>query len=85
MSQDASLKLTPAEIAKTFADPELSAKFPPVMTIKQAAELLQVPVESIRRWRSRGLLSTCSRRMGKGVRFVRDRLLLCVFNDGIGD
>jgi hypothetical protein len=77
---DPSLKLTGKEITTTFSDPIWSEKFPPVLTIEQAASLLQVPVGTLRGCRSRGLLGTCSRRVGKHVRFFRDRFITLVFN-----
>jgi hypothetical protein len=81
MPSDASLKLTPAEVAKTFADPALAAKYGPILTIEEAADLVQVPAETLRGWRSRGLLDSCSRRVGKRVRIWRDRLVLWLFNE----
>jgi excisionase family DNA binding protein len=75
------LELTNTEVAKAFADPALAAKFGPILTIEDAAQLLQVPVETVRGWRSRGLLDACSHRVGRHVRFWRDRLVLWAFND----
>lgn len=85
MDGDASLRLTDREIASTFADPVWSLRFPPVLTVGQVADLLQVPKDTIYQWRSRGLLGNCSRRVGKHVRFYRDRLIKQVFNEGIND
>ena len=83
MDGDRSLKLSDQEIASTFADPLWAERFPPVMTIEQTADLLQVPKATIYDWRSRGLLGPCSRRVGKYVRFYRDRLIQLVFNQGL--
>ena len=83
MDGDRSLKLTDSEVAAAFSDSQWAEKYPPVLTIEQAAELLQMPVATVRDWRSRGLLGTCSRRLGKRVRFYRDRLIKKVFNEGI--
>jgi excisionase family DNA binding protein len=84
-NMDGSLHLTVKEVLRTFSDPRYSAKFPPVLTVDQAAELLQVPKLTIYDWRSRGLLHGCCRRVGKHLRFFRDRLLLHVFNGGLGE
>jgi excisionase family DNA binding protein len=78
-----SLKLTAQEVAALFTDPVCCSRFPPLLTIDQAAELLQIPVATLYDWRSRGLLGNCSRRLGKHVRFYRDRLIHLVFNEGI--
>lgn len=79
-NKDDHLNLTDKEILQSFADPLWSAKFPPVMSVEQAAELLQVPVATIYDWRSRGLLDGCCRKVGKHLRFLRDRLLKQIFN-----
>lgn len=80
MSPQEGLDLSPREIAALFSGSEWAVKFPPILTIEQAAELLQLPVETLRAWRSRGLLGSCSRRVGKRVRFFRDRLVDWYFN-----
>lgn len=83
MDGDQSLKLTDKEISSSFADPHWATRFPPVMTLDQAAELLQIPKATLYDWRSRDLLNGCSRKVGKHVRFWRDKLILKVFNDGL--
>jgi excisionase family DNA binding protein len=83
--KDERLKLTDQEITHTFADPMWAAKFPPILSIQQAAELLQVPVKTIYDWRSRGRLQGCCKKIGKHLRFLRDRLLKQIFNQGLND
>ena len=83
MDGDLNLKLTDKEIAATFADTATAEKYPPVMTIEQAAGLLQVPIETIYQWRSQRRLGTCCRKVGKHLRFYRDRLVKKAFNEGI--
>ncbi len=75
-----SLRLTPSELSSPFANTEWGTKYPPVLTVDQAAELLQVPKATIYDWSSRDLLRGCSRRVGKHLRFFRDRLLQRIFN-----
>lgn len=75
------LKLSPEEIEKPFLDPFWAQKFPPYLTIEMAADLLLVPEETLRSWRSRGHLDSCSRCIGNSLRFVRDRLIAWFFND----
>jgi hypothetical protein len=77
---DLPLDLSAREIAAAFSDPQWAQKFPPLLNIEEAAELLKTPVGTLRDWRSRGLLSNCSRRVGKRVKFFRDRLVREVFN-----
>jgi excisionase family DNA binding protein len=72
---DASAKYTAKELAAWFADPHWAARFPPLLTPGQAAELLQVPKQTIYDWSSRGILDACKARVGKHLRLVRDRLL----------
>jgi excisionase family DNA binding protein len=80
---DGSLKLTDKEIASPFAVPVWAERFPPILTVDQAADLLQVPKQTIYDWRSRGLLGSCCRKVGKHLRFYRDRLIEKAFNEGI--
>jgi excisionase family DNA binding protein len=80
-----SLGLTPGEIDALFVHADWAARFPPILSVQQAAELLQVPVKTIYDWSSRGQLKRCSRRLGKHLRFVRSRLLLWAFNEGLNN
>jgi hypothetical protein len=82
---DNSLNLNEAELTRCFSDPVTAARFPPILTLEEAAELVRVPIGTLRDWRSRGLLSCCSRRVGKEVRFFRDRLIKKIFNVGLGN
>jgi excisionase family DNA binding protein len=84
-SRHVSLELSPAEIEAAFADPLDADRFPPVLTLEQAAELLQVPLDTIYQWRSRGLLDRCSQKVGKRVRFFRNRLIALIFNEGLSN
>ena len=77
------LKLSEQEIKSAFTVGPWAELFPPVLTIDQAAELLQVPKSTLYDWRSRGLLDRCSRRVGKRVLFIRDRLMQLIFNEGL--
>ena len=81
--RDERLDLTDREIASAFSDPHWAVRFPPVLSADQAAELLQIPKQTIYDWRSRGLLSGCCRKVGKHLRFFRDRLLKKVFTEGV--
>lgn len=81
MDGDTGLKLTPAELAAPFMDSPWGKKFPPVLTVDEAAELLRVPKNTIYDWSSRGMLRGCARRVGKHLRIFRGRLLQKIFND----
>ena len=83
MDRDGTLNLTRGEIDRAFASSIWAEQFPPVLSVGQVAALLQVPKETVYAWRSRGLLNHCSRRVGKRVRFLRDRLLQQIFNEGL--
>jgi excisionase family DNA binding protein len=84
-SRQRSLDLSSAEITAAFSDPIDAERFPTILTPQQVAELLQVPLDTIYQWRSRGLLDTCSRKIGKHVRFFRDRLITLLFNKGLSN
>ena len=79
------MKLTPKEVAAAFGDSEWATKYPPLLTLEQAAELIQIPVQTLYSWRSRGLMGNCSRKIGKHVRVFRDRFLLNLLNEGLSD
>ncbi len=72
---------TAAELAAAFSDPEWSRRFPPVLNVDQAADLVQVSRGTIYDWSSRGLLRGCSRKIGKHLRISRDRFLQQAFNN----
>ena len=73
------LRLSDEEVRAAFSDTEWARKFPPVLTVTQAAELAQVPVATIYDWKSRGRLAGCARRVGRHVRVHRDRFLAFIF------
>ena len=81
--QNENLKLTAKELAAAFSDPTWSKKYPPLMSIDQTAELLQISKDTIYDWRSRGLLKGCCRKVGKHLRFFRDRLIQKLMNEGL--
>jgi hypothetical protein len=81
--QDGDLKLTKGEIAAAYAAPQWADRYPPVLSVEQAAQLLQVSKATIYDGNSRGLLARTGRKVGKHCRFFRDRLLHRVLNEGI--
>jgi excisionase family DNA binding protein len=78
-----SLQLTPDEISALFATGDWATKFPPFLSVQQAADLLLVPKKTIYDWRCRGLLEGCYRKVGRHLRFVRSRLVDLIFNRGL--
>lgn len=82
---DVSCRLTADELAAPFQDPAWGTRFPPILNIDQAAELLQVPKQTIYDWHSRGLLAGCCRKLGRHLRFFRPNLLSLVFNKGLNE
>jgi excisionase family DNA binding protein len=83
-TDEESLRLSPREIAAAF-DGTNGTSAPAVLTVDEAAALLRVPKATLYDWRSRGLLAGCCRKVGKHLRFFRDRLIQKVFNDGINE
>lgn len=77
------LNLTQQEIDAICEQATDGRQTPALLTVDEAAKLLRVPKGTIYDWRSRGLLDTCSRRVGRRVLFVRDRLLRRILNEGI--
>ena len=78
-------KLTAEEVRQIFEDEGGAGRFPPFLTLAQAAELARVPVKTVQDWRYKGLLSGCSAKGGKRVRVLRDRFLQWLFQELTGD
>ena len=70
------------DLAAAFDHGAWAEKYPPVLSLAQAAELLQVPLNTLYQWRSRGLMRGCSRKVGKHVRVWRDHLIQQIFDGG---
>ena len=83
MRRHESLKLTAQEIQRAFSDPKWAEIYPPILSIDQASSLLALPKATLYEWSSRGLLAGCACRLGKHLRFFRDRLVDKIFNEGI--
>jgi len=77
------LRLSKEEIANSFAHGEWGNRYPPILTVDQAAELLSIPKATLYGWKSQGKLKGCSQKLGKHLRFYRDRLIQTVMNEGI--
>ena len=73
------VKLSADELTTNFTSGPWAEKYPPILTIAQAADMLQVPVGTLRFWRTTGRLNGCSRRYGRVLRFYRDRLVRWFF------
>ena len=76
------VKLSADELTTNFTSGPWAEKYPPILTIAQAADMLQVPVGTLRFWRTTGKLNGCSRRYGRVLRFYRDRLVRWFFRGG---
>lgn len=83
MKERQTLKITQQEVTQAFSTGDWAAKYPPLLKIDQAAELLQIPKATLYQWRSEGRLTGCVQRVGKHLRFFRDRLVLKLMNKGI--
>ena len=83
MSSRDALRISKDEINTAFATGDWGNRFPPILTVDQAAELLSIPKATIYAWKSQGKLKGCSQKLGKHLRFFRDRLIQNVLNDGI--
>lgn len=71
------------KVRAMFADEASHNEFPPILSVQQAARLMQVPIGTIYDWRSRGLLDHCARRVGKHLRIFRDRFVQNAFTKGV--
>jgi len=85
MSEPSSLKLSDKEIAAAFSETRWAERFPPILTVDQAAELIGVPKATIYAWSSSGRLRRCARKVGKHLRIFRGRFVERIFNEGINN
>ena len=72
------VRIDQTDLDRAFFD-NLGGRFPPVLNVSQAAQLLQVPVKTLYEWSSRGRLRSCARRRGKRLFFWRDLLIRELF------
>lgn len=76
---DKAIRLTPSEIARVF-EGVLLAKFPPILSPDQLADLFGLSVKTIYAWIAAGRLDGCFRKRGKHVLIWRDRAIDVIFN-----
>jgi hypothetical protein len=72
------LKLNGTEIASAFAS-AWGDRYPPILSLRQAAEMAHVSEKTVYDWSSRGLLAGCAVRRGKRLRIFRDRFIRFLF------
>ncbi|MBR9804716.1 MAG: helix-turn-helix domain-containing protein [Rubinisphaera brasiliensis] len=82
MKYRTALKLTRDEVQSCFPE-GVSAEFPAILSVDQAARLLQVSKSTVYQWHSQNRLTGCAQRVGKHLRFFRDRLVMHVMNKGV--
>lgn len=75
-----SIGLQPDEIIKAFAMDDVHHRFPPVLSVPQAADLLGRPADTIRLWITQGKLKGAVRKRGKAYFIWRDRLIKAIFD-----
>lgn len=76
---DPGIKLTKREIAAAFGD-KAGGDFPPILTMEQVSAMLQVPMSTLKQWKTEGRFDGCFRRVGKRGRWFRDRVIDKYFN-----
>jgi hypothetical protein len=79
--KDSDCAMTAKDVAALFAEPIWAAKYPPILTAQQAADLAQVPLATLYAWSSQGLLRSCAQRAGKHLRIIRDAFVRKLFSD----
>ena len=72
-------KLSKAEIQQAFADDE-GARFGPILTPAQLADLMRVSVKTLYQWLAEGRLDGAFRKRGKHHLIWRDRAIDILFN-----
>jgi predicted site-specific integrase-resolvase len=72
--------LSNSEIRECLSSEPWCGRFPPILTIEQTAELLQVSPAAIRKWHRCGELRCCAAKKGRDIRFFRDRVIKWFFD-----
>jgi len=72
-------KLSSIEIAQAFAEGQ-GAQFPPILTVEQLADLLQISTKTLYEWIAKDRLAGAFRKRGKHILVWRDRVIDIVFN-----
>ena len=76
------VNLTQDDLAAAFSGP-WAERYPPALTLQQAADLLQVPTSTIYHKRCEGKLDGTFTKMAGKLRFWRDKLMAKAFAEGI--
>jgi len=69
----------PEAVGRLFDNSVGKDHFPPVLSPRQAAALLNVSVHTLYQWLSKGYLKRCSRKRGKRMFIWRDALVAELF------
>lgn len=69
------LRLDQSEISTALAIGDWASRFPLILNVDQAAELLHTKKQTIYAWSSQGRLEGCAFRAGKRLCLWRDRLI----------
>jgi len=76
-----SIKFSNAEIAAILRERNEAERFPPIFTLGQVVELLQIPQETIGAWRSRERLNGCCCKVDDHLRLNRNHPIQIVFDE----
>lgn len=55
-------------------------RYPPVLSVEQASDLLGISVKTLYEWRAKGRLDGTCRKRGKHLFFWRDKIIDIIFN-----
>lgn len=72
-------KLSTTEITQAFAK-DSGTPFPPILTVEQLAELLQLSTKTVYEWIAKDRLDGAFRKRGKHILVWRDRAIDILFN-----
>ncbi len=71
--------LTKDEITHPF-EGEWGDRYPPILTVEQAAKLLQISRSTLYEWLKKGRLDGAYRKRGKHILLWRDKIIEIIFN-----
>ncbi len=72
-------RIARSAIAETFLK-ETARLYPPILGAVEAANLLKVPIKTVRNWLAEGRLDSAARKRGRRWLIWRDALIDLIFN-----
>jgi excisionase family DNA binding protein len=74
-------RLSETSIREMFATEPWASRFPPILTVQQLAELMQVSPRTVFQWLATGLLNPATNLIGRQRRILRDSAVMLLMEN----